>query len=73
MESNTTGYGTTYTNYCESRLPCGLCRLTNSMCPLWSRCGLYPNTTITSTDGTGGVTLYKEGNEWLKGGDDVVH
>ena len=33
---NGTGIGgsTIYTNYCVDRLPCGLCRLTNSICPL---------------------------------------
>ena len=36
LTGNGTGIGETtiYTNYCVDRLPCGLCRLTNSICPL---------------------------------------
>lgn len=35
---NDTGVSTstTYTNYCSSRLPCGICRLTNAICPMWN-------------------------------------
>ena len=33
---NTNSYTTTpnYSQYCANRLPCGLCRLTNAICPL---------------------------------------
>ena len=30
------GTSTAYTNYCSSRLPCGICRLTNAICPMWN-------------------------------------
>lgn len=30
------GISTEYTNYCASRLPCGICRLTNAICPMWN-------------------------------------
>ena len=38
---NTTGTGSSssFTNYCANRLPCGMCRLTMSFCPLWNGCG----------------------------------
>lgn len=59
----------TYTDYCSYRLPCGLCRLTNSQCPKagtivnptypWISptvyCASVPNTTI-STTGKGTLT-----------------
>lgn len=31
--TSTTGTGGLYTNYCYNRLPCGVCRITNSPCP----------------------------------------
>ena len=34
----------TYEQYCANRLPCGICRLTNSQCP---KCGVTINTTPT--------------------------
>ena len=47
MDSNGTGTGTptsfSYSNYCGNRLPCGVCRLTNSICPIGNGCGQYPN------------------------------
>ena len=33
-----------YEQYCANRLPCGICRLTNSQCP---KCGVTINTTPT--------------------------
>ena len=39
MTITTTGTGTTSTTYygeCPNKLPCGICRLTMSACPLWS-------------------------------------
>lgn len=33
------GTSTTYTlqNYCAFRLPCGICRHTNTVCPMWNQ------------------------------------
>lgn len=55
---------TTFDNsqYCSYRLPCGLCRLTNTQClkqpveikPTWA-------TTITGTTGTGGNDVQRRG------------
>ena len=40
--TTTTGTGTvsSYTNYCAHRLPCGLCRLMMTSCPLFTGCGV---------------------------------
>ncbi len=45
IENNVTGTPTAFShsNYCENRLPCGVCRLTNSICPIGSGCGQSPN------------------------------
>ena len=45
FETTYTGTGTTNTDYnsCGYRLPCGLCRFTNTICPIQCR------TTITPT------------------------
>jgi len=33
----------TPTDYCGNRLPCGVCKLTNSICPIGNGFGQYPN------------------------------
>lgn len=43
-----------YKDYCYNRLPCGICRLTNSQCP---KCiGTTVNWCNSSDDGTYSVT-----------------
>ena len=31
------GTSTAYTNYCAFRLPCGICRQTNAIGPMWNQ------------------------------------
>ena len=50
---------TSYTNYCAHRLPCGICRMTNQICPIWNGCGVYPITTWT-TEGVTYDTRHEE-------------
>lgn len=51
---NTTANSTTsHSDYCGSRLPCGICRLTMTTCPLWNGCQFtITPTAITTTTGT---------------------
>lgn len=56
----TYGHSNGYSSYCAHRLPCGVCRLTNSQCPKtwmtwepsWSWHGDVPTVTYTTTTGT---------------------
>lgn len=45
-----------YSSYCYNRLPCGICRITNSICPLGGGTATlpwqYPNIVYTSGTGT---------------------
>ena len=35
-DTSGTAPNTTYWQYCANRLPCGVCRLTSTICPLWN-------------------------------------
>ena len=41
MNTTVTTDSTAYSNYCSSRLPCGICRLTMQVCPMWNGCGIH--------------------------------
>lgn len=52
-------------NYCSNRLPCGVCRLTNSQCPkvpynTTITCGPYCNSTVPTTSTTTTATINSE-------------
>ena len=45
-----------YEQYCANRLPCGICKLTNSQCP--KVCGITVNwAEVTCTTNTTGATV----------------
>lgn len=70
----TTNSTTTHSNYCGSRLPCGICRLTMTSCPLWNGC-LFTNTPniITTTTGTTTTGTTTVNASDVKGGKTVGH
>ena len=43
-----------YEEYCANRLPCGICRLTNSQCP---KCGLTPTFDFSKVTCTGAPSI----------------
>ena len=52
--NSTTSYS--YNTYCGNRLPCGICRLTMTSCPLWNGCTITTTPTVTTTT-TGTTTI----------------
>lgn len=51
MDTSTSSITSSAYSFCGNRLPCGICRMTNSMCPL-----RYNGTSITWTCGDGPYT-----------------
>lgn len=69
IEQTTTNAGNIGDNpeYCASRLPCGVCRLLNAMCPKWAYT-ITPTWAITTSTGTGVTYTVKTGQ--MKGETD---
>lgn len=57
MKNNVTGTPivNSYSDYCWNRLPCGVCRLTNSICPMGNGCGQNPVITWATSEITTGT------------------
>lgn len=58
---NTSSYINNYTNYCNFRLPCGICQRTNSICPLGG--GTWTPTWTSCTTASSSVNEKKVENE----------